>query len=183
LEGCRFDRADFTGANLNNTNLNGTGFIRCILVGTKFNFAKNVGQDPSRVDFHNAKLTGAEFNSADLAKPDFQGADLTGAVLVGAKLLGATFHQNAVLVGARFDKTDLTEAVFNADISGASFVGTKLIRARIEYTKLVDAHINRADFLRATFTLNNTTTPKNIDLTSWGSEEAGRVRYLQTGRE
>ena len=107
-------RADLSGADLNDANLNHT--------------------DLRRADLSGAYLRGADLSRADLRGADLSGADLSGAYLSRADLRGA-YLSDADLSGAYLRGADLSGAdLSGADLSGAYLSGAYLSRAVAERT-------------------------------------------------
>jgi uncharacterized protein YjbI with pentapeptide repeats len=78
-KGARFDRADLSGAKVNNMSAAGASFVGAKLVNTSL-----AGADLSGADLRNADFTGANLSSVDLT-----GANLTGAIIDGATVEAA----------------------------------------------------------------------------------------------
>lgn len=131
-DGCRFERCDFSGAdlsgfqfidcqfdscNLAGANLAGTGirqtkFSHCKLTGIHFENCHPVFFDPvfeqCRLDFSSffrKKLTGKSLAGCSLKEVDFSEADLSGVDFSGADLEGAVFS------GTQLEHADFRDAV------------------------------------------------------------------------
>ncbi|MEM7142846.1 MAG: pentapeptide repeat-containing protein [Actinomycetota bacterium] len=128
------------------------------------------GADLRSCDFAGAVLDGIDLTGADATAADFSGASVQDAVLAGAVFRGAFVDE------ARFDRSDLTDAVLEDTIGGFHANDANLTRAdldgaavrgadRADFTdvsgfrfgtwypggSMVDAHIEGADFTDAYF--------------------------------
>lgn len=131
-----------------------------------------IGSDlKGKLDFQNAKLSGANFSGmkieginfygADLEGVNFSGADMTNVMFSNANLDGANFSGatfSSIKFGkssakkANFDKIDAQYVGFNnMDLTGSSFVGVKLdsvsfTRSVMDNVILKDSSLFRVSF-------------------------------------
>jgi uncharacterized protein YjbI with pentapeptide repeats len=101
VQQCSFDKADFSGAILNNANLRGTSLNGCNFTASQLNGAdlSECGLNEARfyrtlakdARFIKADLKGAVMISINAMNASFQRADLRGANLSGANLFQADF--------------------------------------------------------------------------------------------
>jgi uncharacterized protein YjbI with pentapeptide repeats len=87
-----------------------------------------------------AKLSGAHLPNADLGDADLSGADLSNALMVNANLIVADLS-GADLSDSLLDNADLVAHLPNADLSGASLIGTDLSEANLRGADLSDADL------------------------------------------
>jgi uncharacterized protein YjbI with pentapeptide repeats len=123
-------RADLTGINLCNANLEGMDLRGTVLTGSVCRFTRWRGAD----------LSGADLRGAYLADSDLQGANLSAALLFSVSL----------------DTADLTGAnLSGANLSGAYCAEAKFVRANLSYANLQSTYLGDADLTgaRLAFTL------------------------------
>ncbi len=89
-------RADFTGAKLDHTVLEGANLTR-----VNFSKANLAGANLRRADLIWANLQGANLQGANLRGADLSGADLGGADLSGADLGGAILPDGSILLTSK----------------------------------------------------------------------------------
>lgn len=116
-------KKDFSEQNLQNLNLQGGKFIKCI--------------------FRYAQLQGTNFKESSLSQANFYSANLSNANLINANLFQAYFTksnlENANFTGANLTSADLT----NANVNNANFSGANLKNAKINQEQLKSAKVNR----------------------------------------
>ncbi len=116
-------------------------------------------------DLREMDLSGLDFKGADLSSSNMFGADLSGADLSNAQLKGSRLDR-VTIIGSRFDGADLSDASFlrpstfstlaAPSSEAASFVGTKLTRARL-FGRFNRASFHGADLSSATLAPFNRT--------------------------
>ena len=158
----RWERADFSGANLEGAQLSNNGFVNssfdnAIIRGAELNSVFNLGFTLanlySTASYQDGDLTNIEIQFGDLTGADFRGINLSGSNLSRMTLDGADF-QNAVVVdgrigasldGADFRGANLTNTLLNYDpVSSIDFRGANLTKASFEGTSLVNADLTDA---------------------------------------
>ena len=115
VNGCDFEYADLTGADLDGTSHYNCDFSHAILRGADLSGGYGVS-----AIFVDADLTGANLSASNSFEDNFTGANLTNATLDtyldGVPFAGANLH------GANFAGADLyTTSFVNTDLSGANF--------------------------------------------------------------
>lgn len=168
----RWERADFTGANLEGARLGANGFVDSIFtdaiirgadLSRVFNFGFTLENLYSTASYKSGDLTEIEVRAGDLTGADFHGVDLSGAVLVGVELDSANFRgATAVgvsirgsLEGADFQDADLTDAGFtydpvtSIDFRGADLSGAGFLSASLTGADLTDATVFGTRFVHA----------------------------------
>ena len=93
------------------------------------------GQDLSGLD-----LSGLDLSGADLAGVDLSGAKLAGANLAGANLSGARLNL-AWIMGANFDRANLSDAVLETLVVSAGLQTTPAEAASFVNANLSGAHV------------------------------------------
>lgn len=116
-------------------------------------------------DLREMDLSGLDFKAADLSSSNLFGADLSGADLSNVQLKGSRLDR-VTIIGSRFDGADLSDASFLRPSTfstlaapsneAASFVGTKLTRARL-FGRFNRASFRGADLSGATLAPFNRT--------------------------
>lgn len=130
-------QADFSGKNLDQTNLSGVNLQEAILIEASF-FAAN--------------LERANFTKAQLAKAIFLNAYLPQANFTEANLLAATFREASVM-NANFERANLTKSSFYAahlqgsNFNGANLTGADLVAAILERANFSNANLTEASFV------------------------------------
>jgi uncharacterized protein YjbI with pentapeptide repeats len=128
------EKADLSGANLADANLNGADLDGANLTDANL----------TQTDLSNARLFHANMARADLTRAVLIGAHMTHARLDSALLIAGNLS-HAVLTDAKLAHADLTGArLTHADLTGADLTRAKLTRA-----KLTDAGLTRANLTRA----------------------------------
>ena len=158
----RWERADFTEANLEGARLSSNGFVEsnfddAIIRGAElrsvFNFGFTLDNLYSTASYKSGDLTGIEVEYGDLTGADFRGIDLSGARLARLTLDGADFRGativdatiGASLEGADFRGANLTDTNFTYDpVSFIDFRGANLTGASFERASLVNADFTDA---------------------------------------
>jgi hypothetical protein len=98
----------------------------------------------TRLDLHEANLSGANLSGANLQRADLQSADLQSADLQSADL------QEAILQSADLQRADLREAILQgANLSGANLIGAGLQRAKLVGLTLQEADLRKANLQEA----------------------------------
>lgn len=132
-------------------------------------------------DFFGIKLTNADLSRANWNEPNLVGKSITGVNFSEGDLSGTDFRANDMrgcfsaskLVGCRFDSANLTEVFFrDADLSNASFVGAKLLRADLSEANLT------ADFTEADLT--DASLPSFDKSVTWEEDIAIKNWVIQT---
>lgn len=100
LQGDRFLRTSFRGANLRHTWMTCSRYERCVFDGANLEGAHANDTCFKESSFRRARLAGIDLRGADLRGCDFSWADLTGALLSGARIDASTRLKDAVLTGA-----------------------------------------------------------------------------------
>lgn len=126
LSGDRLERADFTGAYLDDANLSEAILTEAVLREAFLESA----------NLRKASLVGAELSGSFLDRADLTDADLTRAGLIG------TFLHDADLSDADLSDADLSGAdLTGVSLSGATLSGTNLTGASVDEEALVDVPI------------------------------------------
>jgi uncharacterized protein YjbI with pentapeptide repeats len=113
------------------------------LSGVCFDFRTNVYAEGVTEEL------GKEVNLADLFEINFSRTNLENSKFVEVDLTEADLSE-AILDGADFSYSLLTSAVLTrASIQSATFLGTKLNKANINYAKLINAELSKAKLFKA----------------------------------
>lgn len=110
-----------------------------------------------RVNFYQAKLTGAKLEGANLSYANLRGATLDEVVLTAACLQGTQLIK-ANLNAAQLDGADLT----GADLMGAQLVNANLSHANLSQAKLYRTNLSGAVLLGASLEVDSLA---GVDLT------------------
>jgi uncharacterized protein YjbI with pentapeptide repeats len=155
LTGSRFDtnarweRADFTGANLEDAQLSFNGFVNSnftdvILRGAElrstFTAGFTLADLYSTASYKTGDLKGVEIEYGDLRAANFAGIDFTGSRLANLQLDGANFR------GA-----NLTGVTLGATLEGADFLGANLTNANLYYERTTSISFRGANLTGAGF--------------------------------
>ncbi len=188
----RWERADFTGANLEGAQLDHNGFvdskfddavIRGAEMNSIFNFGFTLDNLYSTASYKSGDLSGIQVQFGDLTGADFQGVDLSGARLARLTLDGADFRGATIVgasIGASLEGTDfrganLTDTFLSYDpVSFIDFRGANLTGASFERTSLVNADLTDATVFGTRLSVEN--SPQDLSeqqLYSTASYKAG----------
>lgn len=138
------DRADFTGANLQQAVLPDLAAEGFRLVGARLDQVALTGARLPALAAASLKARDSNLHGAELAGADFEngqliGCDLGQACLRGARFAGASLKA-AILVKADLEEADLRGADLNAALlSGARLVRTDLRQANLYEAETLDA--------------------------------------------
>jgi len=191
----RWQRADFTGANLEGARLSNNGFVDSIFtdaiirgaeLNSIFNFGFTLENLYSTGSYQSGDLRDIELQGGDLTGADFAGIDLSGALLASLQLDGADFRGatlkgafllGASLNGADFRGADLTNATLTYNpVSFVDFRGANLTGVLFERTSLKNADLTDATVFGARLSVEN--SPQDLSaqqLYSTASYKAGML--------
>lgn len=174
----RWLRADFTGANLENSHLSHNGFANsnftdAIIRGAElrniFPFGFTLANLYSTASYKTGDLKSIEIEYGDLRGANFAGVDLTGSRLANIELDGANFRGanltdvsiGATLNGADFEGANLTNAhIFYERTTSISFRGANLTGGGFERTSLIGADFTDAIVFGTRLSVEN--SPKDL---------------------
>ena len=170
------EKADFSNANLNQTQLPGANLRGARLQGAWLGGAQlqdtNLGRAQLQGAFlaAGAQLQGARLGGAQLQGADLGGAQLQGAILYGANLQGADLGgaqlQGANLGEAQLQGADLGEAQLQgADLGEAQLQGADLGEAQLQGARLSGAQLQGANLWRTAWTNIMGLSSTNFSLT------------------
>ena len=122
-------RADFTGANLSETDLQGVDFSWATWGPPDYcRRGSNCETQLTNTNFVNSNLAGANFTGAWVNDTNFTGADLHSAIFVGSRLNNVNFvgaNPNGVNMGSGGDTWAGLADFSGADLSGADLTGLR----------------------------------------------------------
>ena len=153
LNGANLNLLDLAYTDLRSSNLEGADLMYATLNKTELN-----SSNLTKANLKSAKLTGANLNRANL-----NGADLIGAKIDGAAyLVGATF-QKANLTLVDFGRADLREADFSgANMELSNLSGSQLYKASLRGSNLRLADLNKTSLFGVNLIDTNLTGVKNL---------------------
>ncbi len=138
LTGASLAGADFSFANLRETNFAGADLGKASLMRTDLLVANLRESSLAGADFRKANLTNANLMGADLSYVRSDSANLLGANLSYANLTGANLS-HACLIGADLRETNFNGAILsNANLTDANLTGARLAGAYFGWTSLGD---------------------------------------------
>jgi uncharacterized protein YjbI with pentapeptide repeats len=140
----RFVAADFSGADLQRTDLGDSIFDRANFIGAKLN-----GALLKRTRFNNALLNGAQLSEALLDSSELKSASLGNAKLKQASLYRA-YLQEASLIGASLQGAVLGYShLQGASLLAAHLEGASLVHAELQGAELDDSQLQATRFDQA----------------------------------
>ncbi|WP_346291398.1 pentapeptide repeat-containing protein [Sphaerothrix gracilis] len=146
FSGAKLGGADFSDVKISFTSFENADFIRdeILIAGPR------IGVE---VNFINANLRWASFNSLDLSGVDFSGANLESSDFQNARLTRAIFH-NANLRGTNLSHADLFGVDFfrcnlrKANLNGANIRQASFTLANLSEAKLSDVELEKTPFTK-----------------------------------
>ena len=136
-----FQNADLSGLNLQGLDLSRANFKGATLVDTQLQGSNLVGVNATGANFERANLSGAALSNSNFDKTNMRQADMTGS-----NLNDASFSR-ADLTGARINRTEM----YRVDLSGANLTMVQAQEAYLTRANLNDANLTRGDFSSANF--------------------------------
>lgn len=101
------------------------------------------------LNFEGVDFSGSQFSSSDLQRISFKRANLTGVNFERAILLGVNFDESQVHM-VNFQRTTLRKVSFSeADIQKSSFVDSDLRANDLNYVRIEECDLTRANFSEA----------------------------------
>ncbi|MBC7774513.1 MAG: toll/interleukin-1 receptor domain-containing protein [Phycisphaerae bacterium] len=146
------DQLDFTGATLNNIDLEGAFLEKSNFEKTDLRGANLIEAKINESVFIEAYLRDANLSNAHLYKSDFTEADLTEAILYEADIRLANLS-DSILTRTSFVNSDLSGAnLYRAKIRDANFENCKLINANLSNSQSSGSNFKQANLSKTNFT-------------------------------
>lgn len=149
-----FTDLDFSGANLQNTNLRGLNFSGSNFTGAHLSNADLRQVNLAGSDLLRVNASGADISQASLTETNWESAYLKDINFSESLLMSANFEE-ANLHGAKLNNANLKETQWmdanlsDADLIEANLEGADLSRTNLSYSRLYDANLRNTN-LRGT---------------------------------